>query len=105
MSYLWSKEKKSCQMNAPFKLVKSTQISVSASGKVHLPAELRKKLSVENGGKLIVFEDEEGVKIRTIKAHLDALQALAAPYMKGDSVDKFLADRKAEAQREWDEDR
>ena len=92
-------------MSAPFKPVKSTQISVSPTGKVHLPAELRKKLSVEKGGKLIVHFDEDGVTLMTIKAHLDSLQAFVAPYMKGDSVDQFLADRKAEAQREWEDDR
>jgi bifunctional DNA-binding transcriptional regulator/antitoxin component of YhaV-PrlF toxin-antitoxin module len=92
-------------MNAPFKHESWYHLSVSPSGKVHLPAELRKKLSVENGGKLIVHLDEDGVTLMTIKAHLDSLAAFVAPYMKGDSVDQFLADRKAEAQREWEEDR
>lgn len=93
-------------MNAPFKTL-STQslISVSPSGKMHLPSELRKELSVEKGGKLIIQADENGFTLMTVKDHLDSLAALVAPYVKGDSVDQFLADRKGEAQREWDRDR
>ncbi|MEY4501108.1 MAG: hypothetical protein RIS52_998 [Pseudomonadota bacterium] len=92
-------------MNAPFKPSKQFQISVSPSGKMHLPTEMRKNLAVEKGGKLIVRRDENGITLMTIKAHLDSLRALVAPHMKGDSVDQFLADRKAEAQREWEDDR
>ncbi len=91
-------------MNAPFKPRKQILVSVSPTGKMHLPAELRKKLSLEKGGKLFVHEDENGITLVTIKAHLDSLAAFVAPYVKGDSVDQFLADRKAEDAREWDED-
>ena len=92
-------------MNAPFKPVKSTQISVSPTGKVHLPTELRKRLSVEKGGKLIVRENENGIRLMTIKEHLDAIRAMIAPYVKGASVDKYLAEKRAAARREWDDGR
>lgn len=92
-------------MNAPFKPVKSIQISVSPTGKVHLPTELRKRLSVEKGGKLIVRENENGIRLMTIKEHLNAIRAMVAPYVKGASVDKYLAEKRAEARREWEDDR
>jgi bifunctional DNA-binding transcriptional regulator/antitoxin component of YhaV-PrlF toxin-antitoxin module len=93
------------KMNAPYKHESSFHLSVSPSGKVHLPAELRKTLSVEKGGTLIVHRDENGISLMTIKAHLASLRALVAPHMKGDSVEQFLADRKAEAARELEDDR
>jgi bifunctional DNA-binding transcriptional regulator/antitoxin component of YhaV-PrlF toxin-antitoxin module len=92
-------------MNAPFKPKIQVLVSVSPSGKMHLPAELRKKLSLEKGGKLFVHDDEKGIRLVTTKAHLASLRAIVAPHLKGDSVDQFLADRKAEDAREWAEDR
>ena len=92
-------------MNAPFKPNKHMLVSVSPTGKMHLPAELRKKLSLEKGGKLFVHEGANGITLVTTKAHLASLRALVAPHMKGDSVDQFLADRKAEDAREWGADR
>jgi bifunctional DNA-binding transcriptional regulator/antitoxin component of YhaV-PrlF toxin-antitoxin module len=93
-------------MNAPIKPSGgTTKISVSATGKAHFPAELRKRLSVEKGGKLIVREDENGIRLMTIKEHLDAIRAMVAPYVKGASVDKYLAEKRAEAHREWGEHR
>ena len=92
-------------MNAPFKPGNRYRLSVSPSGKVHLPAELRKKLSVEKGGKLFVQEDEDGLKLMTIEQHLDAICAMVAPFVKGASVDKYLAEKRVEAQREWEDHR
>ena len=92
-------------MNAPFKPVSRYRLAVSPSGKVHFPAELRKKLSVEKGGKLFVEEDEDGFKLITIEQQLDAICAMVAPYVKGASVDKYLAEKRAEAQREWEDHR
>ena len=66
-------------MNAPFTPNKQIQVSVSPTGKMHLPAELRKKLSLEKGGKLFVHEGENGITLMTTKAHLDSLAALIAP--------------------------
>ena len=92
-------------MNAPFKPGNRYRLSVSPSGKVHLPAELRKKLSVEKGGKLYAKEDEDGIKLMTIEQQLDAICDMVAPYVKGASVDKYLAEKRAEAQREWEDHR
>jgi bifunctional DNA-binding transcriptional regulator/antitoxin component of YhaV-PrlF toxin-antitoxin module len=93
-------------MSAPFKHDGGMiRLSVSPTGKAHFPAELRKRLSIEKGGKLIVREDENGIRLMTIKEHLDAIRAMVAPHVKGASVDKYLAEKRAEARREWDDDR
>lgn len=92
-------------MNAPFKPGSKYRLAVSPSGKVHLPAELRKKLSVEKGGKLYVHEDEDGFKLLTIEQSLDAICDMVAPFVKGASIEKYLAEKRAEAQREWEDHR
>jgi bifunctional DNA-binding transcriptional regulator/antitoxin component of YhaV-PrlF toxin-antitoxin module len=91
-------------MNAPSKHSSKTfRVSVSPSGKLHLPAELRRELDMQNGGPLIAsFEDGE-IRLSTIRSRMEAARAMVAPYLKNDSVDQFLADRKAEARREWGE--
>ena len=92
-------------MNAPFKPVrKNIRVKVSPSGKMHLPSELRKSLGLENGGLLIIENEGGSHKFTSLRAQMEAMRKKLAPYFKNDSVDQFLADRRAEAKREWEED-
>jgi bifunctional DNA-binding transcriptional regulator/antitoxin component of YhaV-PrlF toxin-antitoxin module len=91
-------------MNAPFKPPSQDfRISLTRSGKLHLPVELRRKLDMEGGGPLIATYEDGEIKLTTIRARMEAACAMIAPFVKDDSVDKFLADRREEAKREWDE--
>ena len=92
-------------MNAPFKpLREQISVKVSPSGKMHLPSALRKELGLENGGLLIIESEGKSHKITSLRAQMEAMREKLAPYFKNDSVDQFLADRREEAKREWEED-
>ena len=72
---------------------------VSNSGKLNLPSHLRKMVGLERGGPVVIrFEDGE-LRIRTVRSVLEELQNEAQALFAGtgESVDRFLADRRAEA--------
>lgn len=76
---------------------------VSGSGKLNLPAQYRKALGLERGGAVrIGFVDGE-IRIRSVETVMDQLGAKVRQVLKGDSVERFLADKRAEAARENDE--
>jgi AbrB family looped-hinge helix DNA binding protein len=77
-------------------------IKVSPNGRLSIPAKQRKALGLEGGGMVVVRVQDGELRIRTVKAVLDELCAVVAPALKasGDSVDQFIADRRAEAARE-----
>ena len=72
---------------------------VSNSGKLNLPSHLRKMVGTREGGPVVIrFEDGE-LRIRTVRSVLEELQNEAQALFAGtgESVDRFLADRRAEA--------
>ena len=76
---------------------------VSGSGKLNLPAQYRKALGLEQGGAVrIGFVDGE-IRIRSVETVMDKLGAKVRGVLKGDSVEQFLADKRADAARENDE--
>ena len=88
-------------MNAPLKPVREQiRVKVSPSGKMHLPSELRKSLGLEKGGLLIIENEGRSHKITSLREQMEIMREKFAPYLKGDSVDQFLADRRIEAKRE-----
>ncbi len=91
-------------MNARFTPEQPTvRMRVSPSGKVHIPASLRRELGLEEGGILIAVREGGKIVITSLRQQMIDMREELAPYFKNDSVDQFLADRKAEAQREWEE--
>ena len=88
-------------MNAPFKPEQQKlQMRVSPSGKVHLPAALRQELGLEAGGILIAIKESGKFTLTTLRQQMIEMRNELAPYFKNDSVDAFIADRRAEAKRE-----
>ena len=76
---------------------------VSGSGKLNLPAQYRKALGLEQGGAVrIGFVDGE-IRIRSVETVMNQLGAKVRQVLKGDSVERFLADKRADAARENDE--
>lgn len=76
------------------------QVTVTPNGKMSLPADLRKRLGLSNGGALLVEETAEGVVLRTIAQSVAEARALAHKYIAnkpGASGDAFLANRRAES--------
>ncbi|MDE2445848.1 MAG: AbrB family transcriptional regulator [Alphaproteobacteria bacterium] len=69
-------------------------VSMSQSGRINLPAPLRKKLGLTGGGALLVDETENGLVLRTVAQSIIHAQTLAQKYTgKEASVDDFLANR------------
>lgn len=75
---------------------------MAPNGRLSVPAKFRKALGLESGGVVILSLRDGEIRIRPIQAVLAEIQAMVAPYLKtsGDTVEQFLADRRAEAAQE-----
>jgi len=80
----------------------SQPIKMAANGRLSIPAKQRKALGLEHGGMVVSTVENGELRIRTVKTVLDELRGRLAPYLKasGDTVDQFIADRHAEAERD-----
>lgn len=74
------------------------QVSITASGRMSLPADVRKRLGLAQGGMVYVEETEEGVMLRTVPQIVAHAQGLAKHYANasGSSVADFIAARVVE---------
>jgi|GWRWMinimDraft_6_1066014.scaffolds.fasta_scaffold147212_1 AbrB family looped-hinge helix DNA binding protein len=76
------------------------EIKVAANGRMVLPADVRKRLGLENGGKLMLNEGEFGLELTNFRQRLKRTQALYKKLSEGKkttSVDEFLAEKRANA--------
>lgn len=76
------------------------QISITPSGRLSLPADIRKRLGLAGGGSLIVEETADGVILRTVAQSVAHARALARKYTADRpdaSVDAFLANRREDS--------
>ncbi|HET7881542.1 MAG TPA: MraZ N-terminal domain-containing protein [Acetobacteraceae bacterium] len=75
---------------------------VAPNGRLIIPAKYRQALGLRDGGMVVLSLKDREIRIRPIAAVLDEVQAMVAPFVKasGDTVDRFIADRHAEAARE-----
>jgi AbrB family looped-hinge helix DNA binding protein len=74
-------------------------VSIAANGRLSLPADIRKRLGVANGGKLLLEETESGLVLRTVEQAVAHAQALTRKYTSGlpnVTVDDFLAQRRGQ---------
>lgn len=76
---------------------------VTESGRVSLPAELRKAVGLDRGGAVIFELDGREIRIRTLDEVIARAQALSRRLL-GDDPDAgsagFIAERRREAKRE-----
>ena len=81
---------------------KNIPIKMAANGRLSIPAKQRKALGLENGGIVVSTVENGELRIRTMKAVLEEIRERLAPCLKasGDTVDQFITDRHAEADRE-----
>ena len=76
------------------------QISITPSGRLSLPADIRKRLGLAGGGSLIVEETPDGVILRTVAQSVAHARALARKYTADRpdaSVDAFLVNRREDS--------
>lgn len=71
---------------------------VIAGGKIVIPAELRRELGIKDGDRLVIERDETGaISIKTYEQVVREVQTMFRPLVEaGYSVDKFLAERRAD---------
>lgn len=75
-------------------------VNITPNGRLSLPAELRKRLGLTQGGALLIDVTDDGLMMRTVAQSVAHAQALAKRYTadKADaSVDAFLANRRSES--------
>lgn len=76
------------------------QVNITPNGRMSLPADLRKRLGLADGGALLVEETPDGVILRTLAQSIAHARALARQYTADKpeaSVDGFLANRRADS--------
>ena len=72
------------------------QLQVSPEGRFTLPARVRERLGVKNGGTLLLEEAENGVLLRSVEQAISRAQVIPRRYPDGDPdscVDAFLVSR------------
>jgi len=75
-------------------------VSITPSGRMSLPAEIRKRLGVASGGALLLEETPDGVILRTVAQSIARAQTVVRKFTAGNtnaSVDAFLAQRKRDS--------
>jgi bifunctional DNA-binding transcriptional regulator/antitoxin component of YhaV-PrlF toxin-antitoxin module len=80
----------------------TTRSKLSAGGRLVIPAEMRQALDLAIGDPVLLELDGASLRIRSVKAAVAEIQALARPYRpkKGSAVAELIAERRAEAARE-----
>lgn len=75
---------------------------ISDNGRLSIPAKHRKLLGIENGDMVVVSVEDGELHVRPARAVLAELQQKVSRYLSGsgESVERFLADRRAEAAKE-----
>jgi AbrB family looped-hinge helix DNA binding protein len=80
--------------------VMTLQINITPNGRMSLPADVRKRLGLTDGGAIYLDETEDGVILRTANQAVARAQALAKQYTGGNpdaSVDAFLNRRREDS--------
>ncbi len=76
---------------------------ISKTGRLSIPAQLRKAVGLERGGDVVVELDGSDIRIRTVDEVVSRAQALTRRLL-GDkpdaSLEAFLAQRRREGERE-----
>lgn len=75
---------------------------ISNQGKMNIPAQIRREAGLEHGGPVAVSVVDGEIRIRDLRQVLRDLQQQAKAVFANtdESVDRFIADRRAEAKRE-----
>jgi bifunctional DNA-binding transcriptional regulator/antitoxin component of YhaV-PrlF toxin-antitoxin module len=85
--------------------MQSATARISESGRLSIPAGMRRELGVEKGGVVSLSLDENGLHIETTQQFVKRIQKLAREdgWHKAGSVDDFIAWKREEARKEFEE--
>ena len=81
----------------------AVHVRVDHAGRLVVPAKFRKALGIEGGAELTASLKDGGIRLQTVDAAVARAQALAKSRHRGragDVVDRFIAERRAEAAKE-----
>ena len=80
----------------------SVVVKVAENGRLSIPARQRKLIGLDDGGLVVARVEDGEIRLRPVKAVLAAIQAEVRQHLagSGETVDRFLADRREEAARE-----
>ena len=76
---------------------------VSELGKMNIPAQIRRQTGLERGGPVMMSVVDGEIRIRAVRSVLAGLQRDAERVFagSGETVDGFLAERRADAARDY----
>ena len=79
-----------------------TRMRVNENGRVVIPASFRKALGIKVGDEVVLWIEDDELRISTLKQRLEQAQRLVRQHVKpGTSlVDDLLAERREAARRE-----
>jgi AbrB family looped-hinge helix DNA binding protein len=82
--------------------MKSVAVKVSASGRMHLPSEVRKALGLKGPGHVVITVADGQATLTTMAENLARIRALARPYAPKHRLasEELIAERREEARRE-----
>lgn len=88
-----------------YQVEKQRTVQVSETGRMNLPAEMRRAIGLTGSGRVILIQEDDGIRITTIDQALRRVRDLARPFRPEGRLasDELIADRRAEASREADE--
>jgi AbrB family looped-hinge helix DNA binding protein len=80
----------------------SVLVKVAGNGRLSIPAKQRKLMGLDDGGLLVARIENGELRLRPVRAVLAEIQARVSERLagSGETVDRFLADRREEAARE-----
>lgn len=76
------------------------EINVAANGRMVLPADVRRRMGLENGGRLFLNESEFGLELSSVYQRVSKAQAFYEEASKGKpsfTVEDFLEQKRADA--------
>lgn len=83
--------------------MQAVRAKVTVSGRLSLPADVRRAVGLEHGGDVVVELAGKEIRIRTLEEVVARAQQLARQLTRGKagtSVEDFLEQRRQEAQRD-----
>ena len=78
----------------------TVQVNITPNGRMSLPADMRKRLGLTDGGAVYLIETDDGIVLRTAAQAVAQAQALAKRFTADKpeaSVDAFLGARRQDS--------
>jgi AbrB family looped-hinge helix DNA binding protein len=82
--------------------MRSVTVKVSETGRLNLPAEIRRTLGLKGRGHVVLTIEDGEVRMRTMGQTLQRIRDLARPFAptRGLASEQLIGERREEARRE-----